>query len=39
MLEFCDKYNLPYAYFNGKELIHNKDNLDTKTASDQGKNY
>ena len=33
--KFCDKYNLPQSYFNGKEINSNKGDLNTKRASDR----
>ena len=32
--KFFEKFNLPYGYFNGKEVIPNKDRINFKKASD-----
>ena len=29
----CERFKLPFGYFNGREIVPNKKNLNTKTAS------
>ena len=35
--KICEQFKLPFGYFNGREIVPNKKNLNTKTASDRRK--
>ena len=35
--KFCEKFNLTYGYFNGKEILPNKNGVNTKKALEREK--